>query len=75
MKDWLARWCGCHVVPFLSYLQKTNASYYMCARRRTIKERWPWWFRHPSIELPVEWLQRVACEVSAERNKASRKNE
>jgi hypothetical protein len=22
MKDWLARWCGCHVVLFLSYLQK-----------------------------------------------------
>jgi len=24
MKDWLARWCGCHVVLFLSYLQKDN---------------------------------------------------
>ena len=22
MKDWLACWCGCHVVLFLSYLQK-----------------------------------------------------
>jgi hypothetical protein len=22
MKDWLARWCGCHVVLFLSHLQK-----------------------------------------------------
>jgi len=22
MKDWLARWCGCHVVLFLSYPEK-----------------------------------------------------
>jgi hypothetical protein len=22
MKDWLTRWCGCHVVLFLSYLHK-----------------------------------------------------
>jgi hypothetical protein len=38
MKDWLARWCGCHAVLFLSYLQKTKASYYMSAER-SVKER------------------------------------
>jgi hypothetical protein len=55
MKDWLARWCGCHAMLFLSYLQRTKASYYMSAERSvTVALVVHIRTRHMSKELPVE---------------------
>jgi hypothetical protein len=55
MKDWLARWCGCHAMLFISYLQRTKASYYMSAERAvTVALVVHIRTRHMSKELPVE---------------------
>ena len=61
MKDWLVRWCGCHVVLFLSYLQKDKGELVHVGRAKELdKRRIAVCLRGPSFHLSPPNRSRIS---------------